>query len=140
LPLTGAVQLLAMGGVGLPTVDPRRAGQLWNTYGEVWVSFGPPPYVPQPMPPSLWDDGGVLVLASYVDDWPLSAGMPGQLYDNGLAVSVVLPTTPVPAPPVYFGSITATELLALGGANLPITEPMSGSLQLWNNEGLICVA
>jgi hypothetical protein len=37
---TGAVQLLALGGIGLPTTQPKPAGsgQLWIAYGECWVA------------------------------------------------------------------------------------------------------
>ena len=82
--------------------------------------------------------GGLLGVADA--SWPTSAGaLPaGSLWSNGGIVTVVGTTTPSGgAPPVYFGLITSAALLALGGANLPLTAGATGSLQLWNNSHLV---
>jgi hypothetical protein len=90
----------------------------------------------------LANDNGVLQLTSPDPDWPSVPDglLPGAVWSNGLAVSVFPGQVPNPtAPPVFFGSITATTLLGLGGGNLPLTDP-NNALQLWNNDGLVCVS
>lgn len=103
--------------------------------------------IPAPAPPTppfvetgLVNDGGLLVLSD-PNAWPTaSSGVPGSLYSNGGLCSVTLGAIPDPlAPPVVFGTITAAQLLALGGANLPIAQTPPGSNQLWNFGGMICV-
>lgn len=126
-------QLLALGGGNLPTSQPSVANQLWNNGGLVCVASGET---------DLINDGGVLQLVTG-DGYPTSpVGLPaGAVWNNGLTVSVISGTVPNPhATPLYFGQITAGALLALGGANLPTIAPAAGSLQLWNNGGLVCVA
>ncbi len=93
-------------------------------------------------PASLINDGGVLQLVSPVG-WPTSSiGLPpGALWNNGLAIAVVPGSVPDPAaPPIYFGSITASELLALGGSQLPVTPQTDGSGRLWSNGGEVSVS
>lgn len=92
--------------------------------------------------PLFYNNGGVLALTAAPSDWPTSpVGLPiGSIWNNGLSVSVVGPTTPNPtAPPVLFGSITIPGLLTLGGANLPHN---SGTFvgQLWNDNGVVAVS
>jgi hypothetical protein len=90
---------------------------------------------------SLINDGGVLVLAGGVTMPPTSGGVAGSVWSNGGVVSVVPGVTPDPsAPPVFFGAITAAQLILLGGGNLPITQPTLGSGQLWNSGGEVQVA
>lgn len=75
--------------------------------------------------------------------YPTSAiGGVGALWSNGGVVTCIgYPTTPNPAaPPVYFGMTDAVSLYELSGANLPITAPPTGSLQIWNNTGVLHVA
>lgn len=90
---------------------------------------------------NLINDAGVLALIS-ASGWPVTGtGSPGSLWSNGGVVSVVSGSIPNPlALPVFFGSINSSTLLALGGQNLPITAPTSGSLQLWNNIGEVNIA
>lgn len=91
----------------------------------------------------LANDGGVLQLASNVTGWPYSdAGLSvGALWNNNWVVCVSGTTTPSgTAAPVFYNDITAASLLALGGANLPLTNPGAGTGQLWNNNGVVCVA
>jgi hypothetical protein len=89
------------------------------------------------------NDGGVLQMTAPLN-YPISpAGLPaGSIWYNGGTIAVVPGITPNPlAPPVYFnGALTAAGLLALGGGNLPLTPPTTGSLQLWNNAGLVSIA
>lgn len=85
---------------------------------------GPTPPIP-PTPGGLAETGGFL----YVTDptgWPTDpTGLPaGSLWTNGMFISVVGPTSPNPeAAAVFFGVIGAAGLLALGGSNLPLTDP-----------------
>lgn len=87
------------------------------------------------------NDGGVLQL-SLPSGYPTSPiGLTaGSLWDNGGVVSVIPGITPNPlAPPVYFGVISPSALLILGGGNLPLTNPGIGSNQLWNNSGVVSI-
>lgn len=90
---------------------------------------------------SFINDGGILQLTAPVD-YPLSSGgLPaGAVWYNGGAVSVVPGVTPNPAaPPVYFATVTPASLLALGGGDLPLADPVNLG-QLWNNGGLITIS
>lgn len=90
----------------------------------------------------LSNDGGWLVVSNAAG-WPSSSvSLPaGSVWSNGALATVVPGVTPNPAaPPVFFGSITAAALLALGGGNLPLTNPGVGSGQLWNQGGVIAIA
>lgn len=103
-----------------------------------------------PLPLWVWEDssnfynnGGMLALFAAPDDWPISPiGLPvGAVWNNGLAIAIVPGFVPNPAaPPLFFGSVTAEQLLATGGGNLPLTKPGAGTLQLWNNGGEVAVA
>ena len=86
---------------------------------------------------------GVLNIQNASSAWPTSTtGLSaGDLWDNAGVVSVYGTTTPSPtAPAVYFNGITSASLLALGGANLPLTNPGVGTGQLWNNGGPVNIA
>lgn len=90
---------------------------------------------------SFINDGGVLQLTTPYD-YPLSpVGLAaGSVWYNGGAVSVVPGITPNPsAPPVYFAGLMPPDLLALGGGNLPLADPVNAG-QLWSNGGLISVS
>jgi uncharacterized protein YmfQ (DUF2313 family) len=86
--------------------------------------------------------GGVLEVID-ATGWPTSAAglSTGAVWDAGGGAVYVIPgITPDPsAPPVFFGAITSAGLLAIGGGNLPITDP-TNALQLWNNRGIVCVS
>lgn len=89
----------------------------------------------------LANNGGVLQVITPVG-WPTSAtGLPaGAVWDAGGAVYVIPGITPNPfAPPIFFNSITAAGLLALGGGNLPLIDPVNRD-QIWNNGGIACVS
>lgn len=92
-------------------------------------------------PTNLANNGGVVELTNGAG-WPTSpTGLPaGYLWNNGGIISVVPGVVPDPfAAPVFFGSITSGDLLALGGGNLPLTNPGTHSFQLWNNGGVVCI-
>ena len=75
--------------------------------------------------------------------YPTSAtGLPaGAVWSNSGVVRVVPGMTPDPfAFPLFFGVVTAAQLLAFGGGNLPTSNPGVGSNQIWNNGGTVNVA
>lgn len=92
----------------------------------------------------FYNDSGILAFAG--DDaatgWNTTGiGNPGDLWNNGRTVGVVFGSTPNPsAAPIFFGAITAPQLLALGGANIPTSMPTFGSKQIWNMSGMLAVA
>ncbi len=101
---------------------------------------------------NLYNDGGLLAVVSPPAGYPLAPDglAPGALWNNDLAatpsngggaISIVPGVTPNPAAaPVYFGQITAANLLILGGGNLPLTNPGPGTMQLWNDGGMVAIA
>lgn len=129
-----AASLLAIGGGNLPLGNPGVVSQLWNNGGVVSIVSANFEF--------LYNDGGVLGVLPGAG-YPTSSVslVSGSVWSNGGAVSVVPGVTPNPAAPaVFFPGITAAELLTLGGGNLPISPPATGSTQLWNNGGLVSVA
>lgn len=93
-------------------------------------------------PTGLANIGGVLQVTD-TTGYPTSPmGLAaGSIWNNGGVVSVVGPTSPSPfAAPVFFGLITAGQLLTLGGGDLPLTNPGIGTEQLWNNGGVVSIA
>jgi len=91
--------------------------------------------------PGLFSDGGAVALINPPDGYPTSPTSlgAGALYSNGGLVCVAGTTTPSGSP-VYFNGLTAASLLALGGANLPLSNPGVGTGELWNNGGTVSVA
>ena len=103
---------------------------------------------------NLTDDGGVLALVSVPGSGyptaPTTGGghggartpLPaGSVWSNGGAVSVIPGITPNPlTPPVFYGAVTAAQLLLSGGGNLPLMNPGIGTMQLWNNGGEVAIA
>ena len=86
----------------------------------------------------LYDNGGAL----NTDDgtYPASgSGAPGSIWSNGGEVNVVLGGISVPGAPVYFGSVTSAQLLALGGLGLPTSDPQVSN-QLWNQDGRVLIS
>lgn len=74
---------------------------------------------------NLINDGGWLQLVG-AQGYPTSeSGLPpGAIWNNGQIVGVVPGAIPNPnALPVQYGQITAAQLLAMGGANLPTSPP-----------------
>lgn len=91
----------------------------------------------------LTSDSGALALTTPPAGYPTSSSglSTGAIWSNGGVVCVAGTTTPSgSAAAVYFNNLTAATLLALGGGNLPLTNPGAGSGQLWNNGGVVCVA
>ena len=100
---------------------------------------------PQDLGLGLIDVGGVVFLTlvapgswDYQNDATGLAA--GNVWSNAGAVCVVLPTSPNPAAlPRFYGLISAQQLQAIGGGDLPVTDP--GVLgQLWNFAGQVCVS
>jgi len=88
---------------------------------------------------SFLNDGGVLWMTSPLSYPTSSIGLAvGAVWYNGGTVAVV-PGGPGTGAPVFFGSITAAGLLALGGGGLPTANPHNSS-QLWNNGGVISIS
>jgi hypothetical protein len=91
--------------------------------------------------PVLYNNGGYLSI-TFSTGWSTTEplGPPGALWSNGYLVSVTPGSTPDPsAPPVFYGIIDAADLLALGGANLPLDDPFVIN-QLWNSGGLVVIS
>ncbi|KDR41535.1 hypothetical protein BG61_16675 [Caballeronia glathei] len=100
-------------------------------------------YVYQFVNVNLINNGGILQMTLPLN-FPTSPDglVPGALWYNGGVISVIPGVTPNPsAPPVFFSqTLTPQELLTLGGGNLPLTNPGDGTLQLWNDAGVISIA
>lgn len=134
------------------TATPTTLGRIYVRYLAIQVVPWPgsQPRVAPPTLTLLYNAGGVLITNDPL--WPLDpSGLPpGALWSNaGSAtgpgaqgvVTVVPGITPDPtAPAVYFGQITSSELLALGGGNLPLTPGPTGSKQLWNNNSFVGIS
>lgn len=92
---------------------------------------------------NLYNNSGALAVTIPPADYPtVPNGLPaGAVWLNDLEITVIPGISPDPtAPPVFFGSITAEGLLRLGGGNLPLTNPGAGTLQLWNDGGVVAIA
>jgi hypothetical protein len=89
----------------------------------------------------LFNDGGLVAL-SFNPGYPTSpTGLnAGALWSNGGLVCVVPGSTPQAAPAIYFSGLNAITLLNIGGANLPTSNPGSGTGQLWNYDGIVSIA
>ena len=89
----------------------------------------------------LYNAGGVLgVLPGAGYPTSFSGLSAGDLWSNGGLVSIVPPTSPGPAPPIYFPGVSASVLLATGGANLPTSPGATGSGILWNNGDVVSIS
>jgi len=92
-------------------------------------------------PTYLTNVAGILNVASG-QGYPTSAtGLAdGAVWSNSNVVTVVPGLTPNPfASPVYFGLVTAAQLLLIGGGNLPLADPMIAG-QLWNDSNIVHVS
>lgn len=88
---------------------------------------------------SFSNDGGLLAMSAPLTYPTSPIGLSaGAVWYNGGTVSVI-PGGSGTGAPVYFGTITAAGLLALGGGGLPTTSPNNLN-QLWNNGGVVCVS
>lgn len=92
-------------------------------------------------PTNLSNNGGVLMtsLASFPSS---NMGLPaGSVWSNGGVVMVVPTTTPDPAAnSVFYSFLTALQLLHIGGANLPLSNPGAGLGILWINGDVVCIS
>lgn len=90
---------------------------------------------------SFLNDGGVLWMTAPLNYPTSSLGLAaGAVWFNGGTVAVVPGVTPNPAaPPVLFGTITSNGLRALGGGDLPLTNP-GVTNQLWNDGGVVSIS
>lgn len=148
------------------SIGPGQAFFWATAQGLGTVYRGPLTAVTQygaPLPLWVWqdgsdffNDGGYLAFASQTapPDWPASpiitpAQFPappvtlpvGAVWYNGGVVGIVPGFVPNPAaPPLFFGSVTSEQLLAVGGGNLPLANPGAGTLQLWNDGDIVAVA
>lgn len=90
----------------------------------------------------FYSDGGVLAMYDATGYPQSSEGLaPGAVWWNSGVICVVPGITPNPtASALYVNSTTPSQLLALGGGNLPLSNPGVGTTQLWNNGDVISVA
>lgn len=88
------------------------------------------------------NNGGLLTLPFPLTYPSGPAGLaPGAVWWNGGVISIIPGVTPDPtAPPLYFQYTFPQQLLALGGGNLPLTNPGPGTGQLWNDGGVVAIA
>jgi hypothetical protein len=124
-----AAQLLALGGGNMPLVQPNMINQIWNVGDELQIVFGPT---------YLESDGGLLILQPGAG-WPSGTTVPGGFYSDGGAAAIAPGGSPIASPPVFFGQLTAQQLLALGGDSLPLTAP-AYSGQLYNSGNQVVIA
>lgn len=90
----------------------------------------------------FYNNGGALAATTLPQGYPTSdAGLPvGAIWSNSLEISVVPGFVPNPAAPrVFFGSITAAQLLVTGGGNFPLNDPFVNN-QLWNDQGVVAIS
>jgi hypothetical protein len=147
--LNEAIFLLEGGG-NLPlSIDGSGLAfdQLFNNGGLVCVASGA-------VQPFLFaEDGGVIWVAGQPPGWHIGGtGLsPGSVYllpnsdgsTAAFAIGIVPGYTPNPeAAPMFFGGVSPTTLLGIGGGNLPLSSDGSELLpgQLFNNGGLLCAA
>lgn len=101
----------------------------------------PAPYVPPPA--GLTNDGGALQITNFAGFKTSPAGLPGgAVYSSGGWAAIVPGGKADANAPLllYFGSVTAAQLLLINGADLPIVSGPRGSGLLWNNGLAICVS
>jgi len=155
----GSPQAAWNGTLNLP-IGPGEA-YFWATAQGLGVPYqGPISAIGQYSGAPLWawdtlsgglgNDNGVLYIIYPPASYPLYSPSlpPGSVYlvqnfppSYANVIGIVPGVIPNPsAPPVYFGTVTSNQLLAMGGGNLPMLLPTPGSLQLWNNGDLVCVA
>lgn len=89
----------------------------------------------------LFNDGGLMQLTD-PSQWPTSGSglLPGDFYTISGAIYIVPGFPPGPFPKVLIdGSVSSLQLLGIGGANLPVTDPAFTG-QYWSNGGLLCAS
>jgi hypothetical protein len=85
---------------------------------------------------------GIALMLTNTAGWPTSTEnlLPGDVWANGNFVNVVPGfITPANAPAMFFGAITARQLLGFGAAILPTVDPLRKN-QIWLNGVQVCVS
>lgn len=86
------------------------------------------------------NDGGVLAMQSAISYASTPNGPAGSVWWDGGVIAVVPGVTPDPtAAPIYFTGLSPLTLQAMGGGNLPISNPLNSG-QLWNNGGVVSIS
>jgi hypothetical protein len=125
--------LLGLGSQGTWPLTPPKPPPILPPSGPI-----PPP---PPVPNDFFSNGGVLTLRNLLALPPSPIGLAaGAFWSDTGEMSIVPGLAPIASPPVFFGSISLATLVSLGSQILPTTPPMPGSLQLYNNGGVVCVA
>jgi len=89
----------------------------------------------------LYNSGGVLGVEDFVGLPPDNGGAPSTFWSNGGVMSAVLPVAyRGGVEPVYFGTVTAAQLIAIGPGGLTDVQPAAGTGQLWIIFGEVWVA
>lgn len=137
--------LIGAGEAYLQAGTPIYQGPIWAVSQ---IAFQPL-WVWDTISGGLGNDGNVLYILYPPAGYPpnatgLAAGavylVPNFLPSNEYAIGVVPGITPNPsAAPVIFGTVTAAQLLASGGGNLPLSNPKKGLGQIWNDGGLLVI-
>ena len=81
----------------------------------------------------LYNNSGVLCLSSSAGWATTEPGTSATFWSNGGVVSSTLGAVYNGHAPIYYGTVSSTDLLSLGPNVLPQTQPAPGSLQLWLN-------
>lgn len=130
---------LGQGGCGTwsPILDGSSNGATSGGDNPFYLNINPP------VEGTLTDDGGV-VISDFVGFPDSDAGLPaGGFFSNGGEIDIAalaVPPDPL-AEPIFFIDFqtNASGLIAVGGADLPLTSGPVGSGILWNNGGDIGV-
>lgn len=120
-----------------------------NPVGPIFQQLIAQGFLPTPLPytftvqaqgQGLANDGGIVQVTDGTG-WPTSpTGLAaGALWDDGGVAAIAGSPTPSGTPPLYFGLLSASTLLMLGGANLPLTNPHVAN-QLWNDGGVLAIS
>lgn len=97
------------------------------------------PYAPLP-DSGLANDGGFLFADGSISDLPTTDPLrAGSVFSNGGFLCTSAVTTYQPGLSIFY-PCTLDQILLVGAAAWPTSQPVSGSSQIWNNGGFACVA